>query len=119
MNSQLPSAFRAFQHRNYAFSFSGQSLSYIGTWMQRTAVSWVVYSLTHSTLMLGFTMFAQQFPSFVLSRAGGIVSERYDRRTIFLLTQTASLLQAAALVLRQHFEILLNQTVSYPNFFNQ
>jgi MFS family permease len=108
MNRQLPSAFRAFQHRNYALFFSGQSLSYIGTWMQRTAVSWVVYSLTHSTLMLGFTVFAQQFPSFLLSLAGGIVSDRYDRRTILLLTQTASLLQAAALaalVLRQHFEI--------------
>lgn len=108
MTRQLPAAFRALQHRNYALFFSGQSLSYIGTWMQRTAVSWVVYSLTHSTLMLGLSVFAQQFPSFLLSLVGGIISDRYDRRAILLLTQTASLLQAAALaalVLSKHYEI--------------
>jgi MFS family permease len=88
--------------------FAGQSVSQIGTWMQRTAVSWVVYSLTHSAFMLGLTIFAQQFPSFLLSLFGGIVSDRYDRHKILLLTQAASLVQAAILavmVLTGHFHI--------------
>ena len=37
--------FNAFQHRNYALFFVGQSVSQIGTWMQRTAVSKLAYRL--------------------------------------------------------------------------
>lgn len=102
------STFRAFKHRNYALFFTGQSISQIGTWMQRTAVSWMVYTLTHSAFMLGLTIFAQQFPSFLLSLVGGIVSDRYSRRRILLVTQTASLVQAlllAAMVLTDHFKV--------------
>ena len=98
--------FRAFRNRNYALFFVGQSVSQIGTWMQRTAISWVVYSLSHSALMLGLCVFAQQFPSFVLSLFGGIVADRYSRYKILLITQTASMVQA----------ILLALTVIYTPF---
>jgi hypothetical protein len=47
------STFNAFKSRNYRLYFAGQSISLVGTWMQKTAVSWVVYSLTHSEFMLG------------------------------------------------------------------
>jgi MFS family permease len=76
--------------------------------MQRTAVSWVIYTITHSAFMLGFAVFAQQFPSFLLSLFGGIVADRYSRYKILLVTQTASMVQAvllAALILSHHFLI--------------
>lgn len=92
-------AFRAFRNRNYALFFYGQSVSQIGTWMQRTAVSWVVYSITHSAYMLGLAVFMQQFPSFLFSLLGGIVSDRYSRRQILLITQTASLVQSLLLTI--------------------
>ena len=91
------STFRAFNNSNYRLFFGGQSVSLIGTWMQRTAVSWVVYSTTHSAFMLGVAIFASQFPSFVLSLAGGIVADRYDRYNVLLITQTASMVQAILL----------------------
>jgi MFS family permease len=100
--------FRAFRNRNYALFFAGQSISQIGTWMQRTAIIWVIYSLTHSAAMIGLAMFAQQFPSFLLSLAGGVVADRYSRYRILLITQTASMLQAillAILVLSGHYVI--------------
>jgi MFS family permease len=100
--------FRAFRNRNYALFFCGQSVSQIGTWMQRTAVSWVIYSMTHSALMLGLAVFAQQFPSFLLSLFGGIVSDRYSRYKILLVTQTASMIQAillAILILTDHYTV--------------
>ncbi|WP_217278576.1 MFS transporter [Hymenobacter sp. BRD67] len=100
--------FRAFRNRNYALFFAGQSISQIGTWMQRTAVIWVIYSLTHSAAMIGLAMFAQQFPSFLLSLLGGVVADRYPRYRILLVTQTASMGQAillAALVLSGHYVI--------------
>lgn len=73
--------------------------------MQRTAVSWVIYSLTHSAYMLGITVFAQQFPSFLLSLFGGIAADRYNRYRILLITQIASMIQAvllAVLTLTHH-----------------
>ncbi|TWV98049.1 MFS transporter [Chitinophaga pinensis] len=97
--AEKSNAFRAFRNRNYALFFAGQSTSQIGTWMQRTAVSWVIYSITHSASMLGLAVFAQQFPSFLFSLLGGIASDRYDRRKILLITQTASLIQSVLLAI--------------------
>jgi MFS family permease len=67
--------------------------------MQKTAVSWVVYSLTHSKFMLGLSLFASMFPAFVFSFLGGVVSDRYNRYRVLLTTQIASMLQALALTL--------------------
>jgi MFS family permease len=89
--------FNAFKSRNYRLYFAGQSVSLIGTWMQKTAVSWVVYSLTHSKFMLGLTLFATMFPSFLFSFIGGVVADRYDRYKLLLLTQVISMLQAILL----------------------
>jgi MFS family permease len=86
----------------------GQSVSLIGTWMQKTAVSWVIYTLTHSTLMLGVTLFCSQFPSFLFSLIGGVVSDRYNRFRVLLTTQVASMIQAmllAVLILLKHYEV--------------
>ena len=100
--------FRAFKSRNYRLYFTGQSISLIGTWMQKTAVSWVIYTLTHSTFMLGLTLFASQFPSFLFSLMGGVVSDRYNRFRVLLATQVASMIQAillAVLILANHYQV--------------
>lgn len=91
------STFKALSNRNYALFFYGQAVSQIGTWMQRTAVSWVVYSMTHSAFMLGLAVFMQQFPSFAFSFVGGVVADRYNRYKLLLLTQAASMVQAVLL----------------------
>ncbi len=49
--------------------------------------------------MLGLAVFCQQFPSFLLSLFGGIVSDRHNRYKILLITQTASMIQAALMTL--------------------
>src|SRR5476651_495638 len=91
--------FNAFKSRNYRLYFFGQSVSLIGTWMQKTAVSWVVYSLTHSKFMLGLTLFASLFPSFLFSFLGGIAADRYNRFRVLMATQVASMIQAVLLTL--------------------
>ncbi|HYC83657.1 MAG TPA: MFS transporter [Chryseosolibacter sp.] len=96
------SLFRAFQSRNYRLYFFGQTISLVGTWMQRTAVYWLVYAKTQSAWMLGLTVFANQFPAFLFSIAGGVAADRYNRFNVLFSAQAASLLQAlimSALVL--------------------
>src|SRR5690349_23852323 len=92
-----PRVFQAFQSVNYRLYFFGQSLSLVGTWMQRTAVYWLIFQLTHSAFILGVTAFCGQFPSFVFSILGGVVSDRYNRFNVLLATQVASLIQAVIL----------------------
>jgi MFS family permease len=102
------STFRAFKSRNYRLYFFGQSVSLIGTWMQKTAVSWVVYELTHSKFMLGLTLFASMFPSFLFSFLGGVAADRYNRFRLLLLTQVASMIQAillTLLVFTRHYNV--------------
>ncbi len=99
-------AFRSLQHRNFRLYYAGQSVSLIGTWMQRLAVSWLVYSATHSSVLLGVVMFAGQIPTLLLSPYGGTVADRYSRYRVLLVTQLASLVQAcvlAWLVLSGHY----------------
>lgn len=100
--------FKAFQSRNYALFFGGQLISRIGMWMQRTAVVWIVYSMTHSTFMLGLTVFAEQFPSFLFSLLGGVVADRNNRYKVLIITQIISALQAVLLtilVFMEHYVI--------------
>ncbi|HSZ25369.1 MAG TPA: MFS transporter [Cytophagaceae bacterium] len=104
----MNNTFRAFQNRNYTLFFTGQSVSQIGTWMQKTSVSWVIYTMTGSSLMLGLSIFASQFPSFLFSLYGGVVADRYNRHKILLITQLASMLQAivlAVLTLLNHYVV--------------
>jgi MFS family permease len=91
--------FRAFRSLNYTLYFTGRSVSQFGTWMQRTAVIWVVYSVTHSAFLIGVTIFAEQFPSFLFSILGGVAADRYDRYKVIKITQIASMIQAVLLAL--------------------
>ncbi|HAN03696.1 MAG TPA: MFS transporter [Elusimicrobia bacterium] len=88
---------RAFKYRNYRLFFGGQCLSLIGTWMQSVALSWLVYRLTGSPLLLGVTGFASQAPSLLLAPFTGPAADRFDRRKILLVTQVLSMVQALAL----------------------
>lgn len=99
---------KAFQSWNYRLYFAGQSVSLIGTWMQRTSVYWLIYEMTQSSFMLGVAVFATQFPSFLFSIIGGVIADRYNRYHVLLLTQVASLVQAAlltTLVLLDNYEV--------------
>ncbi len=100
--------FRSFSNPNYRLYFLGQSISLIGTWMQRTAVYWVIFDQTNSSLMLGLVVFATQFPSFLFSPFGGVAADRYNRYRLTLITQTSLLVQAGlltAMVLFTHYTV--------------
>jgi len=85
-------ALRAFRHPNYRQYFTGQSVSLIGTWVQQIAISWLVYRLSGSALLLGITGFAGQIAILFLSPFGGIWADRFDRRKTLIVTQLLSIL---------------------------
>lgn len=89
--------FTILRNRNIRIYLSGNAVSLIGDWMQQTAQAWVVWELTHSTVALGIVAFFGQIPFFLLGPWVGVISDRYDRRKILLVTQFLIMLCAFAL----------------------
>ncbi len=89
--------FAALQVPNYRRYIGGQSISLIGTWMQMTAQSWLVFTLTHSSTWLGVIIALQTLPVLLLAPYGGVIADRIDKRRLMMILQSAMGLQALAL----------------------
>ena len=85
---------RALRSRNYRLFIAGQGVSLVGTWMQHVAMSWLVYRLTGSAILLGVVGFTSQIPTIFISPVAGVLADRWDRRRLLLVTQTLAMLQA-------------------------
>ena len=95
----LEIVFRSLRYRNYRLFFGGQSLSLIGTWIQRIAMPWLVYHLSGSAFLLGVVGFAGQIPTFLLAPVAGVLSDRWNRYHILFITQTLAMIQALILAI--------------------
>jgi MFS family permease len=82
---------------NYRLYFTGQSISLVGTWMQSTAQSWLVLTLTHSASDLGYVVGLQTLPILLFASYGGVIADRVDKRRLMIVLQTCMGLQALAL----------------------
>jgi MFS family permease len=85
------------KHRNYRLFFTGQVISLVGTWMQNIALAWYVIELTHSAVAVGFLAFCRFAPFTVFGLISGVVADRFDNRRQMMVTQSASMVVAAAL----------------------
>lgn len=92
-------AVRVFRNRNYRVYTAGNSISLIGTWMQRICVGWLAWQLTHSPSWLGIVAVADLMPTLVLSPLAGLLADRLDRLRLILLTQVLAMAQAGLLAL--------------------
>ncbi|MFW6078075.1 MAG: MFS transporter, partial [Gemmatimonadota bacterium] len=71
--------------------------SLVGTWMQRVAMSWLVYRLSESAFLLGVVGFASRIPTLLVGAFAGVIADRWNRRRILYVTQALSMLQALAI----------------------
>src|SRR5438067_8377569 len=88
-------AFRSLRsNANFRLYWVGSFVSNFGTWMQTVAQGWLVYELTGSTFMLGAVGFAQSIPFLFFALFGGVLADRFERRRLLVVTQTALMLLA-------------------------
>lgn len=80
--------FRSLEHRNARLFFLGLSVSNIGSWIQMTAVSLLVYQRTHKATDVGITLLCQFLPMLVLGVWAGAIADRVDKRKMTMLTQS-------------------------------
>jgi MFS family permease len=90
--------FRSLSLYNFRVWFIGALISNIGGWMQSTAQDWVVLTelTNHDATAMGVTMALQFGPPLVLVGVTGWIADRFDRRKLLMLTQSALMLLAVA-----------------------
>ena len=96
----------ALAHRNYRIYAGGNAVSLIGIWMQRVAVGWLAWTLTHSGAWLGVMSMAEFFPVVFLSPLAGALADRRDRVGIIRVTQIAGSVEASLLALLVYTEVI-------------
>jgi len=96
--------FRSLKYYNYRLFFFGQAISLIGTWMQRVAISWLIYRITGSAFLLGAITFLSLIPSLFLSPFAGSFVDRYNKYRVLMFTQVGLMLQAGVLAFMVWFQ---------------
>lgn len=89
--------FRSLRHPNYRRYFLGQIVSFTGSWIQTTAMMWLVYDLTNDPGWPAYLMVAQVGPTLLIGPLGGAVADRLPKRAVILATQCAFMLNAMLL----------------------
>ncbi len=93
----LVNIFSSLKNRNFAIYFCGMSVTLVGAWIQQVAMGWLVFNLTNSVFLLSVAVFLSQIPSLLFTPFAGVVCDRFNRRTILMVTQTLMMLQSAVL----------------------
>lgn len=95
----IDTVFASLKHRDFRIFWTGQCVSLLGTWMQRTALMWLVYTMTDSPFLVGLVGVAQFMPMLMFTLFAGAIVDRFPKRSILIVTQSLLMLQAVALTL--------------------
>jgi len=76
------------QARPFRRYWSSQIVALCGAWMQNTAASLVVLSLTSSAVLIGALNVVAAVPLLLFSLFGGVIADRLNRRKIIIATQS-------------------------------
>jgi MFS family permease len=98
--------FSSLSIKNFRIYWLGMFISLIGTWIQATAQSWLVFQLTNSAFLLGLVGFLSSIPIFLLSLFGGVVADRMNKRNILIFTQTSFMLLAFMLAVLTQIKLI-------------
>jgi MFS family permease len=97
VSAALRRSFTSLAVPNYRRYFAGQIVSLSGNWMQIVAEMWLILSLTGSGLAVGITSALQFLPMLLFGAWGGLLADRFPKRSLLTVTQTLMVLPALAL----------------------
>ncbi|GAC1642808.1 MAG: MFS transporter [Ktedonobacteraceae bacterium] len=83
----LASTLHPLSEKNFSIFWAGAFLSSTGFWIQTVGQGWQVLQLTHSALLLGLVTLAATIPNLLFSLFGGVLVDRWDRRSVLFCTQ--------------------------------
>ncbi|PKM73293.1 MAG: MFS transporter [Firmicutes bacterium HGW-Firmicutes-16] len=113
----MSNTFSAFRHKSFLYYFIGMCISTTGSWMQNIAQPWLAYRLTDSALLLGLVSAMQFLPVLLFSLFAGVLVDRFPKKKLLIITQTASLVITGALAILvysgniQYWHLLVTSTL--------
>ncbi|MGH9769369.1 MAG: MFS transporter, partial [Blastocatellia bacterium] len=87
----LARVFHAFTYRDFRLLWFGAFTSSSGTWLQETALAWILLQLTDDASYLGYLGFLSTAPILIFTLIGGVLADRFDRRRILIASQWSQL----------------------------
>lgn len=90
MANAFARTFDSLHVRNYRLFFSGQVISWTGTWVQWVAQGWLVLRLTNSGFGLGVVTALQWLPVLLFGAWAGVLADRFDKRHLLIFTNVSS-----------------------------
>lgn len=96
----------ALTSRSFRLLWTANVLSTTGTWMQKVAQNWLVFTLTGSAFFLGLDSFVGDFPILLLTLVGGVIADRHDRRYLLMGSQALQLTCAFILAGLVYFDVV-------------
>ncbi len=97
MSAALRRSFTSLAVPNYRRYFAGQLVSLSGNWTQVVAEMWLILALTGSGLAVGVTSALQFLPLLLFGAWGGLLADRFPKRSLLTVTQTLMVLPALTL----------------------
>lgn len=97
LKTKLRNTFSSLTCKDFRCFMTGQCISLMGTWIQRTAQTWLVYSITKSAFLLGLLGVFQFGPVFLFSLFAGVFIDRFPKKKLLYLTQTVFMIQSLIL----------------------
>ena len=83
--------------RDYRLLWAGQLSTSMGLWMDQVTRSWLIYSLTGSSLQLGFVSAVRGIPLLLFGAVAGVVADRYGRKAQLVIAQVVNAILNATL----------------------
>ncbi len=97
MSAALRRSFNSLEVPNYRRYFAGQLVSLSGNWMQMVAEMWLILELTGSGVAVGVTSALQFLPILLFGAWGGVLADRFPKRSLLIATQSAMAVPALLL----------------------
>ncbi|HEX2931083.1 MAG TPA: MFS transporter, partial [Candidatus Binatia bacterium] len=108
---------RSLRHRNFRLLLEGALISSAGDFMQNVAQSWLVWHVSKSPVAIGVVAFFDTLPRLLVGALGGAIADRFDRRRVLMITQTAAMIQAIIYWLAVEFEVIQLWHIAALAFF--
>ena len=89
--------FDSLKVRNFRIFALSNLIAMTALWMQRIAQDWLVLELSGSVAAVGITVALQFAPMLVFGLVGGVIVDRYPKRTLLMICQTVAVLTSASL----------------------
>ena len=82
---------RVLSSRNFAIYLVGSAFSLHGLWIQRVAIGWLAWELTHSEVWLGLIALSEFLPTVLFGPFFGVWADRLNRKTVAYIANALSI----------------------------